>query len=180
MGKIDSKWVNVPNRKRGFDYSSRGYYFVTICVQNRGKCLGKVKDGCMIKSPYGQIAEHFWSQIPRFYDDVNIDEYIVMPNHVHGIVVIGDGIWGGAEHCSAHWDAEHCSARTNPNPNPSSNYGKLSKIVKAFKEAVIKYIHQNFGDYEFSWQTSFYDVIVRDDKQLRNIRNYIRKNPENY
>jgi putative transposase len=177
MGKVDGKWVNVPNRKRGFNYSNSGYYFVTICIQDRIKSLGIVQNDVMILSAYGKIADYFWSQIPRFYDDVNIDEYIVMPDHVHGIVVVGDGLGSeDAEQCSAFRCAERCSARTNP----SSNYGKLSKVVKSFKEAVVKYIHQNHGDYEFSWQTSFHDVIVRDVVQLNNIRNYIRKNPENY
>lgn len=160
-----------PNRLLGYNYNLEGYYFITICTQHRIKYFGSIKNNEMILNKYGRIAEKFWQKIPNHYKNVAIDEFIIMPNHIHGIIQIV-----GAEQCSAPTicsGAEHCSAPTGRN----KNYGLLSKMVKSFKEMVVKQIHQKFNDYKFQWQRSFYDHIIRNEKGLYNIREYIINNP---
>lgn len=151
------------NRLRGYDYSQDGWYFVTICVKNRIECLGKINNEKMEYSRYGDIVLKYWQKIPDHYKNVFLDEWIIMPNHIHGIIVIENPI--GAEQCSV------------PTHTRNKKYGLLSKIVKSFKEISLKTIRQNFNDYEFSWQRSFYDHIIRNEKSLDKIRRYIYYNP---
>ena len=76
------------NRLKNYDYSQSGCYFVTICTKNRIEHFGKIEDAKMILSQYGEIAERYWKEIPNYYKNGKIDEYIIMPNHIHGIMII--------------------------------------------------------------------------------------------
>ncbi|MGH7801433.1 MAG: transposase [Thermodesulfobacteriota bacterium] len=153
------------NRLKDYDYSQNGYYFVTICTKNREAWFGKIESGKMILNQYGEIVERHWKEMPNYYKNVEIDEFIIMPNHIHGIIIINrnynDGIVG----------TEHCSVPTE------KNHGLLSNIVKSFKNAVTKRVHDQFQDYGFKWQRSFYDHIIRDEIPLNKIREYITNNP---
>ncbi len=158
------------NRLKDYNYSSDGYYFVTICVHKRAEILGKINNDKLILSKYGKIVNYFWSQIPEHYSNVLIDEYVIMPNHVHGIVVINNN--------QSNVGAEHCSAPTlDCAENKRSNYGLLSKVIKSFKEICVKSIKKEFKDHEFRWQKSFYDHIIRNEESLNKIREYIIYNP---
>ena len=108
------------NRLTGFDYSSPGYYFVTICTENRVKCFGEVKDGVMVLNDIGKIVENFLKQIPFHYDGVVLDEFVVMPNHIHMVIEIEnsdagvrgtDGVTIGTDG-GANVGTEHCSVPT--------------------------------------------------------------------
>lgn len=146
------------NRLRGYDYSQSGWYFVTICIKDKIKCLGKIESKKMEYSQYGDIILKFWQEIPKHYKNVFLDEWIIMPDHIHGIIIIENPI---------------IIANTG-------NYGLLSKIVKSFKEISLKTIRKNYNDYEFAWQRSFYDHIIRNEKSLNKIREYIRNNPSKW
>ncbi len=166
------------NRLQGYDYSRDGWYFITICIKNRIECLGKIKNEKMKYSRYGDIVLNFWQEIPDHYKNAFLDQWVIMPNHIHGIIVIENSSaaarteqYVGTDHCSV---PTYCSVRT---VNNRKNYGFLSKIVKSFKEISLKTIRKNYNDYEFSWQRSFYDHIVRNEKSLNNIRRYIYYNP---
>ena len=159
------------NRLKGYDYSRDGWYFVTICIKDRIKCLGKIENGKMILDKYGKIAKKYWSEIPDHYNNVFLDEWIIMPNHIHGIIVIEND----DKTITATVGTGHCPVPTTV--NTGSKYGLLSKTVKSFKEISLKTIRKQFNDFEFSWQRSFYDHIIRDEKSLEKIRNYIANNP---
>ena len=77
-------------RLRGYDYSQAGAYFVTICVQQRECLFGDILIGEMQLNPFGEIILKWWNELPRYYPPVELDEYVVMPNHMHGIIVITD------------------------------------------------------------------------------------------
>lgn len=77
-----------PNRLKQYDYSQPGYYFVTVCVQDRVCCLGDIINGKMVLNEFGKIAEKFWKEIPAHYDNVQLDIFQIMPNHLHGITII--------------------------------------------------------------------------------------------
>jgi O-6-methylguanine DNA methyltransferase len=86
------------NRLKGYQYDKGGYYFVTICVRNKVNCFGEIGDGSAILNELGEIAQSIWMQIPNHYKHVHIDQFVVMPNHIHGILIIDDDV--GTEQCS--------------------------------------------------------------------------------
>ncbi len=97
-------------------------------------------------------------------ENVLLDEWIIMPNHLHGIIhIVGDEQFVRDEHCSS--------------PTGKNNYGLISKIVKSFKEITLKTIRMKFKQIDFMWQRSFYDHIIRNDYSLFRIQEYIRNNP---
>lgn len=146
------------NRLTGFDYSSPGFYFITICTKDRINWFGKIKNKRIELTIYGNVIHNTWSNIPKYYENVLLDEWIIMPNHLHGIIhIVGN---------------EQCSFPTGKN-----NYGLISKIVKSFKEITLKTIRMKFKQIDFMWQKSFYDHIIRDEISLFNIRKYIINNP---
>ena len=148
-------------RLRGFDYSSENYYYVTICTKNRINYLGKILNGEMFLNQYGEIVQNQWKWLQNQYKYVYLDEYIIMPNHLHGIIYISHE--GKGRDPSLHRD------KIKP----------LPELIGAFKTTSSKLIHQNKLT-KFKWQNSFHERIIRNDKGLNNIRNYIKNNPLNW
>jgi REP element-mobilizing transposase RayT len=138
------------NRLTKYNYSQLGYYFVTICTKNRFEYFGKVENDKVILSSEGGCAEKFWQNIPQHYQNIGIDQFVIMPNHLHGIIIIKKQATG-------------------------LHYG-ISQIVGSYKNVVAKNIHAN-GRAEFGWQPSFYDHVIRKDESLHKIREYIVNNP---
>jgi putative transposase len=179
------------NRLAGYDYSSPGAYFVTICVHEKYRdrnVFGKIQNGGMELNSTGRTANRFWNEIPFRYPCAELDEYCIMPDHIHGIIRIGD-----SELHDEEMDAvfpvgteqpvvvgtEQCSVPTttgNPNSIANPRYGMLSKIIKSFKNAVTNAVRSD-GFANFTWQRSFYDRIVRRNDDLSAIRRYIANNP---
>jgi REP element-mobilizing transposase RayT len=152
LNHISKKPQRKANHLIGYDYSSPGYYFITICTLNKKEMFGKIKSGSMKLNKYGKMVHQIWKDIPDHYSNIELDKFVIMPNHIHGIIIITET--AGTEHCSA----------------PTHHYGLLSKIVKSFKEIFIKHICKQDQNYEFKWQRSFYDRIIRNEKELYNIR----------
>lgn len=146
-----------------YDYSQSGYYFVTICCPNMS--FGVIKDARMQLNGKGEIARDFWLEIPARYPAVAIDEFVIMPDHIHGIVVIKKV---GAD-----------IVRPNPvRPEPvrPTSCLSLSRIIQMYKGAAAKIIHEKI-DPGFKWQRSFHDRIIRNERELNRLREYIRNNP---
>lgn len=169
------------NRLKGYDYCQSGCYFVTICVQNHECVLGNVINGKMQLSRIGEMANNYWRKIPAHFPNTELNEFVIMPNHVHGIIVI-DNVVGNKNICS--------QLGKNNNDEKNNNYcslqvwqtkwGKsLSSIVRGFKIGVIKWCRQNNHE-DFTWQKSYYDHIVRNEESLHNIQEYIVNNPEKW
>jgi REP-associated tyrosine transposase len=157
-------------RLQGFDYSQVGTYFVTICTQERACLFGDVLNGDMRLNAAGRIVEQFWLAIPIHFPDVVLDAFVVMPNHVHGIVIIIDRAVGAKNFSPLpRKDAE---VRT-PNRSPSKTIGS---IVRGFKIGVTKWFREGRGA-EKVWQRNYYEHIVRDEEALSRIRQYIENNP---
>ena len=151
-------------RLKGYDYSSPGEYFVTVCTYNHGCLFGNIIDENMRLSEIGRIAEQCWKELPAKFINVILDEYIIMPNHIHGIIIINE-------------------CRDLINQIPTKNFPlmqnpkiTLGKILRNFKARTSKCIHDS-GYTEFQWQSRFYEHIIRNDKELNNIRDYIINNP---
>ena len=157
-------------RLRGFDYSQAGAYFVTICTHERACRFGDVVDGDMRLNEAGRIVEQCWSAIPIHFPDVVLDAFIVMPNHVHGIVVITDGTVG-AKNFSPLQD--NVMTIRKPVRSPSKTIGS---IVRGFKIGVTQWFRREGGTDKI-WQRNYYEHIIRDDISLNRIREYVQNNP---
>jgi len=159
-------------RKPYWDYSSPGWYFVTICTKNQ-KCLfGKVVDDAVDLSVIGRHTTACWCEIPVHHCNVEIDEFIVMPNHVHGIVVLT-----GPERLPVlrrRGQIKQIAELTSVHPQP----GSLGAVVGSFKAAVSYWCRTH--NFEFGWQARFHDRIIRDKNSLKAVRDYIRKNAANW
>ncbi|MEE9914146.1 MAG: transposase [Deltaproteobacteria bacterium] len=153
------------NRKKQrlpeFDYSAPGAYFVTICVQGMQCCLGNVTDGNMILNDSGVIVQNSWLDLPNHYSNCNLDEFVVMPNHVHGILNIAD----------------ISSANVGNGFKPFPTQHGLPEIIRGFKTFSSRRINEINTELPFHWQKSYYDRVVRDEKELQLIREYIVNNP---
>jgi putative transposase len=159
-------------RRRNWDYSATGWYFVTICTRQKAAYLGRVLDGVMNLSAIGDYAARCWREIPVHHPNVEIDEFIVMPNHVHGIIVLT-----GPEQQPVLQKREKIK-RTVELASAHPIRGSLGATIGSFK-SVISYWCRTQG-LEFGWQARFYDRIIRGRNSLKAIREYIRKNPENW
>lgn len=180
-------------RYPGYNYSQPGHYFVTICAKDRECMFGKIKNEAIELSGLGIIVQTEWLKTPSLRSNVLLDEFIVMPNHVHGIIEIINPIGGlnvGID-CPPQADppqADNQSGTLNthdshrqPHPfGPQSN--NLFTIIRGFKGATTKQINLLKGNIEGGtiWQSRFYDNIIDTDDQLEIVRNYIRENPKNW
>ena len=151
-------------RLKGYDYAQPGGYFVTICVHGRECVLGSVVDGCVDLSEYGCMARDWWVQVPLHYPNVSIDTSVVMPNHVHAIIVIDELSVGRG-------------VVTTPLPTGIAR-PTLGQIVAYYKYQTTKGINQirNGAGMPF-WQRSFHDHMIRNDREMNAIRRYILQNP---
>jgi len=189
-------------RYKGYDYSRAGMYFVTICTKDRkmffGKILGKyhdkfVEDAIVKLSKAGQIVKKCWLEIPHHFPFVRLDEFIIMPNHIHGIVII-DNKNTGTQNIAFKSKNKNTGTQNiafkSKNKNTGTQdvaflreyknkfgpqLGNLSSIIRGFKIGVTKYANKN--NIEFAWQSRFHDRIIRNEMELLNIRNYIINNP---
>ena len=154
-----------PNRLQNYDYSETGYYLVTICAQDKVNYFGEIEQAQMQLSDIGQIATE---GIPEHFHDTALDEFIVMPNHIHGIVIIV----GNADLRSK---PPYCLQQQT---DRSKMY--LSKIIHGFKSSVTRMVRKRWGNHSFGWQKSFYDHVIRNDEDLHRVRAYIQNNPLNW
>lgn len=156
-------------RLQGYDYSSPGAYFITICTQNRESLFGDVVDGAMVLNEFATIAQRCWLEIPCHFLNVSLDEYVIMPNHVHGIIIIGEQNVG-ARH------AVPLPPRTERFGKPT--HGSIPTIVRSFKSAVAKRINEHRGTPGAPvWQRNYYEHIIGTGESLDRIRRYIAENP---
>jgi len=183
--KYQDKYRIPSARLSSWDYGSNAAYFITICTANREHFFGEIINGKMQLSETGKIANQYWSEIPEHFSFVILDEFVVMPNHIHGIIVIdkpgnndvtigGNGV-----------ETLHATSLQKPPPNKNEQMagispkpGSLSTIIRSFKSAVTKYCNEN--KFPFGWQPRFYDHIIRDNNEFIRIQYYIFNNPENW
>ena len=163
-------------RLRKFDYSTAGAYFVTICAFQRECLFGEVVDGVVQWNEEGRIVEDSWREIMTHFSGVEIDRYITMPNHFHGIVfTVGAGF---PPRPDAHaQNAENCE-KTLGGETPPLRLATLGQIVGYFKYQSTKHINQSRDNPGVPvWQRNYYERVIRDERELDNIRQYIVDNP---
>ncbi len=148
-------------RLKGYDYTQPGAYFVTICTQNRESLLGEIVEGEMMLNEYGQVVVGCWIWLAKQYPYVELDEWVVMPNHAHSIVIL-----------SGMDDSRRGGSRTAPTTK------SLGRLVGAFKTVSTKRINQmRHTPGAPVWQRNYYEHIIRDEDELNRLRQYILDNP---
>jgi len=177
MEKFKNKYTIKSSRLQGYDYSQNGIYFVTICTKGREHFFGEIENEIMNVSDIGKIANQFWQEIPKHFPFVNLDEFIIMPNHVHGIIEINWNIIDKPESVETQNFASLHGVEYKQYKNKFGPQSKnLSSIIRGFKVGVKKYATMN--NVNFAWQSRFYDHIIRNDESLNKIREYVITNPK--
>ncbi len=223
MEKFRNKYRIPSARLQSWDYRWAGAYFITICTKHRVHYFGEISNDITVEtghalslqtaqpqpaSPQNQmqlshigiIADILWYEIPNHSQNVELDAFVVMPNHIHGIIILNqnDGVDingndGGDRNCDGNCDGDvetgHALSLQPPQPPQPpqtigqkrfQNIGKnsVSSIIGSYKSAVSKHAHR-LG-FIFEWQVRFHDHIIRDDEEYQRITNYINTNPDNW
>jgi len=147
-----------------YDYSQPGGYFVTIVTKDRACLFGKIVDGKMVLNEYGLIAKTVWNDLPNHYN-ITLDEYVIMPNHIHGIIIIND-IVGAIHESPLRMDIKQRRKMMLP------------KIIGRFKTSSSKKINvlrKTPGQH--LWQRNYWEHVIRNENELNRIREYIINNP---
>ena len=168
-------------RLKGYDYSSPGYYFVTICTYHK-KCLfGEVIEGQMKLNDHGTLVLKQWNRIPDHFRKIQLDEMVIMPNHIHGIINIIDV---GAKHNNSDSCTKTNDIGSDASPLPKkrtpigTKRNSLSSIIQNFKSITSRQFNRINGKSNVKlWQRNFYDHIIRNEESLNRIREYIIYNP---
>ena len=186
-----------PNRRErrslrlpDYDYRRDGFYFVTICIDDREPRLGRIVDGRVEMTEAGRMIEWYWRSLPDRFPNVALDAFVVMPDHVHGIIVIRRG-----EPCvrpedgtpttgGDHEDRPYKSWRNDHDRHPrGTDDGSLGRIIQAFKSlttnAYIRGVrHRGWPPFDRRlWQRNYYERVIRNEAELHETRDYIRTNP---
>ncbi len=206
MDKFQNKFRIQSVRLQNWDYGSDAMYFVTICTQGRECYFGNIENKIVILSEIGRIARECWQNIPIHFQFAKLDEFVVMPNHVHGIIVIdkhddgrnefdgmgniqngGDGGDGGdgrdgrdaINRVSTDTEMETKTAIVGfaRDKNPMLN-NNLSRIIRWYKGRTTFESRKIHPG--FAWQSRYHDHIIRNDAEIQRIKNYIINNPLNW
>lgn len=160
-------------RLPGYDYSQAGAYYVTICVQDRLCLFGDVMNGEVMLNDIGLYVDRCWLEIPKHFPNVVLHEYIIMPNHVHGIIEIV-----GANN-DLPLDKEKITERAKDILPLRGTSKTVGSIVRGFKIGVTKYVRKCTDIYKV-WQRNYYEHIIRDYEDYIRIADYIEDNPINW
>ena len=165
-------------RLKNYDYSSQGAYFITIVTQNRECIFGEIINGSMHLNDYGKIIQHCWLEILNNFPNAQLDEFVIMPNHVHGIIFILENSESDSNINRAN-DIVGANDYSPLRNRPCGTSKKIGSIVRGFKIGVTKWFREHTDIYNV-WQRNYYERIIRNDYELNNIRRYIIENPLNW
>jgi REP element-mobilizing transposase RayT len=163
-------------RLKGWDYSSEGVYFITICCKDRQPFFGKINDENVTLSEIGFISKQFWLEIPVHFPHIRLDEFVIMPNHIHGIIILDYSLVGTRHGMTLRY--YHNSFKNfNQFSQPVKN--SVSVIINQYKSSVTRWCNKhNFN--EFHWQSRFYEQILHNETAIDGIREYIYRNPKSW
>jgi REP-associated tyrosine transposase len=155
-------------RLKGRDYSWPGTYFVTICTAERKPILGRVEDGVMRENVLGRLVRAHWKELPRKFAATELEAFIVMPNHIHGMISLRRRVAAAEEQCT-------------PAEFGKPQGGSISWIVRAFKATVTREARQVLNKPELTvWQRNYFERVVRNGKEYEDAYRYISENPRNW
>lgn len=179
--KFRNKYRIESARLKNWDYGSNAFYFVTICTKDRVCYFGNVVNGNMDLNEIGQIVKSEWLKTFELRPDMNLTmgEFVVMPNHFHAIIGIGENEYNNRRDTQRNTscrDAMHCVSTTPNKFGPQSK--NLASIIRGFKIGVTKNVRLIKPN--FAWQPRYHDHIIRNDESFHRISQYIKNNPSNW
>ena len=184
--KFQNKYRIESARLHNWDYRSDGSYFITICTKNRDHFFGKIQNEKMNLTEIGQLAYQFWKEIPDHFSSIELGNFVIMPNHVHGILTIHgynkNIIWDGNKPASSSMDDKNdnndSKSKNEKMSKISPKPGSISTIIRSYKSVVTK--HSKQFDSNFAWQSRFHDHIIRNRHSFYVIQKYIFNNPKKW
>jgi len=178
--KFRNKYRIDSIRLKNYDYSKNGAYFITIVCKNRNHFFGEIiktqNTISMSLSKIGSIVQFYWNEIPNQFPYIELDEMVVMPNHIHGVLWIDHDFMVDRDAIN-RVSISTGGATGNHNPMLHDN---LSRVVRWYKGRCTFEINKFHRESLFAWQSKYHDRIIRNKKELNRIQNYIRKNPEKW
>jgi putative transposase len=164
---MPDKYKRKSIRIREYDYSQPNWYYITICSYKKECIFGEIKKGVMVLNEFGKIAKTEWEKTKDIRKNIELDYFIIMPNHIHGIIIIEKKNVGA--HCNVPLPQTESFGKSTKNTIPT--------IVKLYKSAVTKQINilRNSPGHPV-WQRNYYEHIIRNDKELYKLRQYIHNN----
>jgi REP element-mobilizing transposase RayT len=162
-------------RLRSYDYSQPGAYFVTICTHQRKFLLGCEEDGKIILSDFGSLVERIWQTLPAHYPGIELEAYVIMPNHIHGIIKRrGEAFAAETSRISSiSW-----ANASPPSPFLGTKPNSLAAIIQNFKSVSTRKINQRNNSAGTQWwQRNYYEHVIRNEKSLLKVQQYIAENP---
>ena len=177
--KFLNKYRISSARLSNWDYSSNAAYFLTFCTARRQHYFGAIINSEMQLSTIGEYARLCWMNIPDHFPYFYLDAYVVMPDHIHGIVMIEKPYFVETRHALSRQQSNPAESRSQSRHFRFRNQGKntISAMVGSFKSAVTKFCNEN--KLQFGWQSRFHDHVIRNREELCRIRYYITNNPAN-
>jgi REP element-mobilizing transposase RayT len=189
-------------RLKGYDYSQNGWYFITICCHGKICRFGRIENGRMVLNEYGKIAYDEWLKTSNMRPNIQLDEFIVMPNHIHGIIGITDNVGDGNDGNDGdgngnddrrgvlHTPCDHISVSNGSSGGNEGNTGvcntplrspsnTIGAIIRGYKSAVTKQMHE-LGFCDAIWQRNYYEHIIRNEQSHQTISDYIICNSERW
>ncbi|HKI79722.1 MAG TPA: hypothetical protein VKA26_14370 [Ignavibacteriaceae bacterium] len=181
MGFFKNKYRIESSRLKEWDYSTPWWYYVTVCTKGMKEWFGNVKGSKMILNECGEIVKEEWLKTKETRKNVDLDYFVIMPNHLHGIVIIeGPEYANNKNNPTVVETHRRCVSNTNQQETDhrsvSTKTNNLGSIILQFKSVCTKRIRKT-GYTSFKWQTRFYDHIIRNEKDLYRVRKYIDLNP---
>lgn len=172
----------LPNRHsirlQEYDYSSSGMYFITICTQDKLCLFGEVVNGEMILNDMGKLAYNEWLKTAQLRTNIELGEFIIMPNHIHGIIIINTPATVGAD-CVRPNNIDNTTGECNSPLRVSMQ--TLGSIIGGYKSTVTRQINNlNVVPKQKIWQRNYYEHIIRNEKSYNSITDYITTNPINW
>ncbi|MBP7283893.1 MAG: hypothetical protein KBA66_20070 [Leptospiraceae bacterium] len=152
-------------RLKEYNYAAGNFYYITICVKNKRSDFGKIQSDNIELSDIGEIADLFWREIPLHFRNAILDEHIIMPNHLHGIIELVEYIQPAEQQNKSTF--QHIQKNSIPS------------IIRSYKAAVTKWCNQNNFE-NFQWQRNYYEHIIRTEEDYFRIKHYIETNPKNW
>ena len=198
MDKFKNKYRITSARLQSWDYGANGAYFITICTQNREHYFGNIANNEMQLNELGQLAEKYWMEIPNHFPFIELGNFVVMPNHIHGILIIdndpndnvvnGNGNGNGNGNVETRLIASLPPTEIPPTEIPPTNetggfagnknpmlHQNISRIIRWYKGRCSFEFRKIHAD--FDWQSRFHDHIIRNLESFETIQNYIANNP---
>ncbi|MGR3218205.1 MAG: transposase [Candidatus Anammoxibacter sp.] len=188
MAKYKNKYRIESHRMPGWDYSSSGAYFITICVQNRVHLFGEIGNAKIILNEFGEIAFNEWEKSSEIRSEIALDEFVVMPNHLHGIVIINNdnekniGLGGSGDSGDSDIVETHGRASLRRRPKSISSFaaGYKSSVTTLANKIIVEKNGQLYNRKNKLWQANFHDRIIRNESEFHKIKQYIINNPINW